>query len=72
VRAGRGRHGRPRPRAHVRPGGGLTPERVVVLLALTALVSGGLQVLYGALGGGTLIKYIPYPVVTGTSAASAS
>ena len=47
------------------PGGGLTPERVVVLLALTALVSGGLQVLYGALGGGTLIKYIPYPVVTG-------
>jgi SulP family sulfate permease len=44
--------------------GSVAPERVIVLLALAALVSGGLQVLYGALGGGTLIKYIPYPVVT--------
>lgn len=42
-----------------------TPERVVLLLTLAALLSGALQVLYGVLGGGTLIKYIPYPVVTG-------
>ena len=41
------------------------PERVVLLLTLAALLSGALQVLYGVLGGGTLIKYIPYPVVTG-------
>ncbi len=47
-------------------GGAATPpERVIVLLSLAALLSGALQVLYGALGGGTLIKYIPYPVVTG-------
>ncbi len=46
-------------------GGGAPPERVLLLLTLTALLSGGLQVVYGLLGGGTLIKYIPYPVVTG-------
>ena len=38
---------------------------IVLLLALTALLSGALQLLYGLAGGGTLIKYIPYPVVTG-------
>jgi SulP family sulfate permease len=47
------------------PGGGAAPERVLLLLTLTALLSGGLQVVYGLLGGGTLIKYVPYPVVTG-------
>jgi SulP family sulfate permease len=46
-------------------GGGASPDRVLLLLTLTALLSGGLQVVYGLLGGGTLIKYIPYPVVTG-------
>ena len=46
-------------------GGAAPPERVIVLLSLAALLAGGLQVLYGVLGGGTLIKYIPYPVVTG-------
>jgi SulP family sulfate permease len=46
-------------------GGGAPPERVLLLLTLTAFLSGGLQVVYGLLGGGTLIKYIPYPVVTG-------
>jgi SulP family sulfate permease len=45
--------------------GAVAPERVILLLTLAALVSGALQVLYGALGGGTLIKYVPYPVVTG-------
>ena len=48
------------------PGGtGASPERVILLLTLAALLSGTLQMLYGGLGGGTLIKYIPYPVVTG-------
>src|SRR6185369_10290806 len=41
------------------------PARVLALLTVAALASGALQVLYGAVGGGTLIKYIPYPVVTG-------
>ena len=49
----------------IRAGHGASPERVLLLLALAALLSGALQVLYGLLGGGTLIKYIPYPVVTG-------
>jgi SulP family sulfate permease len=48
------------------PGGAAaSPERVIVLLTLAALLSAVLQMLYGVLGGGTLIKYIPYPVVTG-------
>ena len=48
-----------------RGGAAASPERVIALLTLAALFSGALQVLYGVLGGGTLIKYIPYPVVTG-------
>ncbi len=44
---------------------GAGPEAVMFALALTGLLSGGLQLVYGALGGGRLIKYIPYPVVTG-------
>ena len=43
----------------------VTPERIVALLLLLALLSGGLQLLYGLAGGGKLIKYIPYPVVSG-------
>ncbi len=43
--------------------GGL--ERVILLLSIAALGAGLLQIGYGLLGGGTLIKYIPYPVVTG-------
>lgn len=46
-------------------GGAATPARIVVLLTLLAVLSGGLQILYGLLGGGRLIKYIPYPVVAG-------
>jgi SulP family sulfate permease len=43
----------------------LTPERVAALMIGVALVSGALQFLYGAIGGGKLIKFIPYPVVSG-------
>ena len=39
--------------------------RIVMLLTLVALLSGCLQFVYGAVGGGRLIKYIPYPVVAG-------
>lgn len=46
-------------------GSPVAPERIVVLLTLVALLSGALQFLYGVLGGGRLIKYIPYPVVAG-------
>ncbi|TAL09839.1 MAG: SulP family inorganic anion transporter, partial [Nitrospirae bacterium] len=46
-------------------GGGLQPEHILLLLALVAVLSGGLQFLFGAIGGGRLIKYIPYPVVAG-------
>ncbi len=35
------------------------------LLSLVGVLSGGLQLLYGAVRGGRLIKYIPYPVVSG-------
>lgn len=45
--------------------GGASAERVVVSLALVGFFSGALQAVYGALGGGRIIKYIPYPVVTG-------
>jgi len=41
------------------------PSRLVLLLSVAALISGALQILYGTLGGGRIIKYIPYPVVTG-------
>jgi sulfate permease, SulP family len=47
------------------PGGPVAPDHVVVLMTLVALLSGGLQCLYGVIGGGRLIKYIPYPVVSG-------
>ena len=44
---------------------GMDAHRILSLLALTALLSAFLQVLYGLLKGGRLIKYIPFPVVSG-------
>jgi len=46
-------------------GGVLAPAQILPLLALTGLFSAGLQILYGTLGGGRLIKFIPFPVVSG-------
>ncbi|MEK7375092.1 MAG: SulP family inorganic anion transporter [Thermodesulfobacteriota bacterium] len=43
----------------------VSPPQVLVFLTLVALFSGALQLVYGALGGGRFIKYIPYPVVSG-------
>jgi sulfate permease, SulP family len=45
--------------------GALPPAQVVVRLSLVALLAGALQLLFGAIRGGRLIKYIPYPVVSG-------
>ncbi|MDP2660766.1 MAG: SulP family inorganic anion transporter, partial [Dehalococcoidia bacterium] len=46
-------------------GAALSPQDILPLLALTALLAAGLQVCYGVIGGGRLIKFIPYPVVSG-------
>ncbi len=48
--------------AAARPG---DTEMIPVYLLITALAAGSIQLLSGFLGGGRLIKYIPYPVVTG-------
>lgn len=42
-----------------------SPDRILGLLALTAALSALLQVVYGSLGAGKMMKYIPYQVVTG-------
>jgi sulfate permease, SulP family len=44
---------------------GLPAEHVVLLLMILALLAGLLQLTYGLIGGGRLIKYIPYPVISG-------
>jgi len=43
----------------------VVPEKVVVLLALVVLLAGVLQLAFGSIGVGRLIKFIPYPVVSG-------
>ena len=44
---------------------GMEPAAVVVLLAALGLAAGALQMVFGGLGLGRLIKYMPYPVVSG-------
>lgn len=44
---------------------GIVAETALFTLALIALVCGLLQVVFGAVGLGRLIKYMPYPVVSG-------
>jgi SulP family sulfate permease len=46
-------------------GRGVAPEAVVLLLGIVALMTGLLQIGFGAVGLGRLIKYMPYPVVSG-------
>ncbi len=43
----------------------VAPEAVVLMLAIVGLMTGLLQVGFGAVGLGRLIKYMPYPVVSG-------
>jgi SulP family sulfate permease len=45
---------------------GATPAEVILLLVAVTIVFGGLfQMVLGFVGGGKLIKYIPYPVMAG-------
>jgi SulP family sulfate permease len=41
------------------------PSTILVMMALVALACGLLQIAFGVIGLGRLIKYIPYPVVSG-------
>lgn len=43
----------------------VTPEAIPAILGLIVLLAGLLQIFYGMAGCGRLIKFIPYPVVTG-------
>jgi SulP family sulfate permease len=45
--------------------GNVSPANAVVVLMFVGLLAGMLELVYGALGGGRFIKYIPYPVVSG-------
>ncbi len=44
---------------------GTAPQAVLISLMLTGLIGGSLQLAFGALKLGQLIKYMPYPVVSG-------
>ena len=46
-------------------GRGVAPQDAIVLLLLTAMLAGAAQVGFGLAGLGQLIKYMPYPVVSG-------
>ena len=43
----------------------VAPQLVVLMMILMGLACGGLQLLFGLIGVGRLIKYMPYPVVSG-------
>ncbi len=45
--------------------GGRSPDAILPLLALTILLAAVLQIFYSSVGGGRLIKFVPYPVVSG-------
>ena len=44
---------------------GTTPESIVLQITLVAAMCGMFQIVFGAVGLGRLIKYMPYPVVSG-------
>ena len=48
-------------------GEAMSAARIAALMSVVGLASGALQFLYAAIGGGKLIKFIPYPVVSGFS-----
>jgi sulfate permease, SulP family len=45
--------------------GTVDAQKVLLVLTVVGFVAAGIQFAFGALGGGRLIKYIPYPVVAG-------
>ncbi len=51
--------------AELAASGELASDRVMMLLAVTALLSALFQILYGTVRAGRLIKFIPYQVVSG-------
>jgi len=44
---------------------GVPASNIVLMLLMLGILAGGFQVLFGFVGIGRLIKYIPYPVVSG-------
>lgn len=44
---------------------GLAPQSILFLMMLLGLLCGAVQILFGVIGLGRLIKYMPYPVVSG-------
>jgi SulP family sulfate permease len=44
---------------------GVAPETVLLMLTVIGLITGVLQFVFGTVGLGRLIKYMPYPVVSG-------
>ncbi len=44
---------------------GTAPETAVLMIGIVVLITAIFQVAFGAIGLGTLIKYMPYPVVSG-------
>lgn len=46
-------------------GQGVDPASIVLLMTVLGILTGAIQILIGFLGIGRLIKYIPYPVVSG-------
>jgi SulP family sulfate permease len=44
---------------------GVTPGTIVLMMTVLGILTGLIQILIGFLGVGKLIKYIPYPVVSG-------
>ncbi|HZX30159.1 MAG TPA: SulP family inorganic anion transporter [Rhodocyclaceae bacterium] len=44
---------------------GVAPATIVLMLPMLGILAGLLQVLFGFVGIGRLIKYVPYPVVSG-------
>ncbi len=44
---------------------GVAPSSIVLMLTVLGILTGGIQVLIGLTGIGRLIRYIPYPVVSG-------
>lgn len=43
----------------------IDPSEILPLMAFAAVLSAAFQILYGLIGGGRLIKYVPYPVISG-------
>lgn len=43
----------------------IAPDVAVIMIAMVGLLAGLIQVAFGAIGLGRLIKYMPYPVVSG-------